>query len=239
LFFGYINVLVKTKRGEVSPLIEVKIESEEKLLSKSKLIMKREKAKQRVKTKMDLPIVTKIESDVNIEEFDNLDTDSKTKKKMIQMIRNRISAQNSRDRKKAYLSQLEDAKNQLYTETLKASQEKNYLMNEINKMKEQNAKLLKENHKLKKIEDLDCGNCHQGFRPNDQEIQNQTIEELTQNIINSSDSKTSNMLAKNKGLFKNTFSFALSLSIILLTKFNQQNTNSKTFIFLLIFNTFL
>ena len=187
--------------------------------------MKREKAKQRAKNKMDFPIVPKIEANISLEEFDNIEADPKTKKKMIQMIRNRISAQNSRDRKKAYLSQLEDAKNRLYTETLRASQEKNCLLDEINKIKEHNTRLLKENQKLRKIDDLGCENCQRGSE--DKTSQNQTIEEITQNMIKSSDSKTSNMLAKNKTLFKSTFSFALSLSLILLSKFGQLNNSKK------------
>ncbi len=61
-----------------------------KIMEKTKRIVKREKAKQRAMA------------------VDDEKIDDKHLKKMTQMIRNRISAQNSRDRKKMYVNDLEN-----------------------------------------------------------------------------------------------------------------------------------
>jgi len=51
--------------------------------------------------------ITEIPQKYIPEGFNQTNLDEKSKKKMVQMIRNRISAQNSRDRKKAYRKKLE------------------------------------------------------------------------------------------------------------------------------------
>mmetsp|Transcript_33025 Transcript_33025/g.29932 ORF Transcript_33025/g.29932 Transcript_33025/m.29932 type:complete len:87 (-) Transcript_33025:1231-1491(-) len=75
------------------------------------------------------------------------------------MIRNRISAQNSRDRKKAYLSQLENIKEHLAEENKKMNQENSHLLEEIKKLEEAHARAVQENEELKKSLNFVCNFC--------------------------------------------------------------------------------
>lgn len=63
--------------------------------------------------------------------------ETKQQKKVLQMIRNRISAQNSRDRKKAYISKLEAEKDDILLEGIEQrkvlSQTQSQLQQERNK----------------------------------------------------------------------------------------------------------
>jgi len=218
--------IIKTKRNQSIEHLEVKIESEEKILTKSKLIMKREKAKLRAKCKLESPIFAKIECKSSPEEtVCDEPVEGKTKKKMVQMIRNRISAQNSRDRKKAYLVQLEEAKTKLYTDTMKVNQEKSMLTNEILKMKQANKRLAAENQELKLKNALGCVNCHQ--RNNNYSLEHQSLDEMIQNVISNTEPETANLLMKNESVFKNAFSFSLFLSSQILKKQIDQTQASN------------
>ena len=114
---------------------------------KSKRILKREKAKQRAQARA--PKITEdtlftgdIPAKYIPEGFYNPDVDEKTKKKMLQMVRNRISAQNSRDRKKQQAQHLEEKNNEL-------KQENFGLKNRVNEQDEIIKALRKENEELK------------------------------------------------------------------------------------------
>lgn len=116
--------------------------------TKSKRIQKREKAKQRSQAKV--PKVTEeaiisgeIPSKYIPEGFNPENLDEKSKKKMLQMIRNRISAQNSRDRKKNLIETLENQQRVLSEENLK-------LKSRIRQLEDINAQLQKENQGYKK-----------------------------------------------------------------------------------------
>jgi hypothetical protein len=142
-------------------------EPESKLNNRSKRIQKREKAKERVKTKTTKSSNTKasakqkeelstedllqqVDARFIPEGFNDPDLDDKTRKKMIQMIRNRVSAQNSRDRKKVYLQQLEETNNQLTEETVRLEKEKVVLMNKLKEAELTCQKFREENETLKR-----------------------------------------------------------------------------------------
>ena len=104
--------------------------------TQGKIVVKRENAKRRVQ-----------ENEKNIREQqeklieDNSELSEGEKKKMKQIIRNRISAQQSRDRKKAYVAQLTDENNQLKLQNTmfkykiqELSQENAYLKNQLSGM---------------------------------------------------------------------------------------------------------
>lgn len=94
-------------------------EKETKIMEKRKRKMKRELAKSRK--------ISKVES----EKLDSMDIDPKEQKRIQQMLKNRISAQASRDRKKMYMSNMEsknarlEALNSQYEARLKRLEEEN------------------------------------------------------------------------------------------------------------------
>lgn len=98
-------------------------EEQHKMMEKSKRIIKREKAKTRKASKNQEASTNNSNNELNdrialeVGTLDNMD--DKSKKKKVQMIRNRISAQNSRDRKKAYIFSLESENADLREEKAK------------------------------------------------------------------------------------------------------------------------
>jgi len=138
-----------TGNGEITPLVD-KSPSEDKLVSKSKRIQKRTEAKERTKVKQEAKAFFEgIDSKFLPEGYDDPNLDEKSRKKMIQMVRNRISAQNSRDRRKNRLEQLEEINSQLNKDIKTLTQEKNGLIQEINSLQNSNNMLFQENQNLK------------------------------------------------------------------------------------------
>ncbi|CAD8168885.1 unnamed protein product [Paramecium octaurelia] len=102
--FEYMSETLQTSEKGLLEMQQSNPQNFQKLVEKMKRTMRREKAKQR-KNKEEPEIVSSSKKIKRKKEDDDplRDNDKKT----IQMIRNRISAQNSRDRKKQYLHQLE------------------------------------------------------------------------------------------------------------------------------------
>jgi len=142
-------------------------ERETKLNSRSKRIQKREKAKERVKTKTTKNTTTKasakpkeelsnedfllqVDAKFIPEGFDDPDMDDKTRKKMIQMIRNRVSAQNSRDRKKVYLQQLEENNTHLSEANARLIKEKENILKQLKEAEATCQKFKEENEALRR-----------------------------------------------------------------------------------------
>ncbi len=98
------------------------------------------------------------------------ETGEKSQKKMVQMIRNRISAQNSRDRRKAQMQALEQGKDVLSQENQKLWSEKAILLKEVLKLEQSNNKLMAEREKLlkkkkkKTNEKLTCVTCEKNSK---------------------------------------------------------------------------
>ena len=214
---------MRTKRGSISDSIEVKIETEEKLLNKSKLIMKREKAKLRVRTKLDRTSI-KIETKSFSEGSEDSEFCGKNNNKnVLQMVRNRISAQNSRDRKKMYLNQLEEAKNKLHTDTQYLTNEKNSLMKELYELRESNRKLQEENQGLKMSFENGFEQLNQKFAVDN--LAQQSFQETIRNVIKNFDPATQKLLNENtKNLYDNTSNFAVFFSIIFMLYKNNQES---------------
>jgi len=126
------------------------------LSSHSKKIQKRDKAKARAKIKQNMAMVMAIAPEKYIPSgIDDPNLDDKTKRKMVQMAKNRMAAQKTRDRKKQYTSELEEVKNHL-AKVNEELEEKNRLLEERIKALEMNqVYLLQENQELKKSQFLD------------------------------------------------------------------------------------
>ena len=93
------------------------------------------------------------------EELNNPNLDEKSCRKLKQMIRNRISAQNSRDRKKAYINNLEKNSQHLKMRNTQ-------LLNEITALREANKLLHNEKEDLKKNSKKATGFCSHCGYPN-------------------------------------------------------------------------
>ncbi len=200
---------------------EVKVETDDKLISKSKRIMKREKAKQRVKVKQECesPMLSGVYSKYIPEGFDNPDLDEKTRKKMIQMIRNRISAQSSRDKKKAYMMHLEEVKNLLIEEKERTVQEKEQLMKQLHKLEKAQKKLKSENVELMKNSNKTCGNC--GEDKFDQD--SKSVGESFSNLLSRLTGLDLNKIPDgNSKVFKRTMTLATMISIMMVMNIVQQ-----------------
>jgi hypothetical protein len=134
--------------------------------------------------------------------FENLSLEDKTGKKMLQMIRNRISAQNSRDRI-------------LYQENLGLSVERSKLLEEMQRLKESNAIFLKEREQFLK---------KQGQSPISGPSTQSSVEQLK------IDNYLSNLGMKPKQGMSLAFSLGLLLSVSMMMQINEQNMlkmNSK------------
>lgn len=130
----------------------------ERLMLKSKRLLKRENAKQRSKSKINEkdPFLNVIypesaikEENITVKEEisfiskENTESDTncppvdKERKKAIQKLRNRVSAQQSRDRKKQYLENLEKENAKLAQKVKILEEGRNTLIEENSKLKEQ------------------------------------------------------------------------------------------------------
>ena len=193
---------------------------------RSKRIQKREKAKNRkaannkISEKSDLSFEKMYaKEDENIEEFvlknqKNLPVDAKAQKKMIQMIRNRISAQNSRDRKKAYIYQLEKENKTLKTQNAELLDIIKSLENDKSDFKEQIKELQQQNINIKKNAYYD-----DNFIDEEENIQNNSYRNNSVNIIKGSSSKE---------LIKFGFAFLTILSIFCFMGFKQNSNNENS-----------
>jgi len=202
-------------------------QEDEKLLTKSKRIMKRNAAKERKKAKEETTFSLEgIDKKFIPEGFDDPNLDEKTRKKMIQMIRNRISAQNSRDRKKFQMQKLEDINTGIMEENTNLLREKAALLNEIAKMQENERKLYKEIENLRQSTVCSsCGRAQNGdFTHNMDEAQQYSTEEEglpIGGLSNLSSPLLTRFASGGKG-FLAFFAFTCFLSLIVVMNYQQK-----------------
>jgi len=222
--------IIRTQKQEIikasTETFEVKIESEDKLVSRTKRIQKREKAKQRLRIKQEAsPALSSVNSKYIPDGFDNPDLDDKSKRKMVQMIRNRISAQNSRDRKKHYMMQLEEAKSILADENNKLSNEKGLLLKQLKKLEKNQKKLQHENADLKKCWEENCKKCGQNKGFNCMEEEEPEGQSTLSKILNKITAPIMNKLPEGQKPFnKKTMTLATIISIVMVMNIVQQGT---------------
>ncbi|CAD8174867.1 unnamed protein product [Paramecium pentaurelia] len=139
-FFEYMSETLQTSQEGLMEMQKSNPQNFQKLIEKMKRTMRREKAKQR--KHKDEPEIVQSSKKIKRKKQDD-DPLRDNDKKTIQMIRNRISAQNSRDRKKQYLQQLEN----------QAQKELNYNIELRKQLEELQAKHQKLTNKSSKIRD--------------------------------------------------------------------------------------
>ena len=203
--------------------VYTKAELEEKQNNKSKRTMKRQIAKERTKTKQDYTAFLEgVDSKFLPEGFDDPNLDEKTKKRMVQMVRNRISAQNSRDRKKGHMRKLEDINTKLVLEKEALVRERVNLVDEIQRLQQTNHALYEENQTLKNGNV--CSLCRRG--------QNGETQNEDENLIASTeDSLTGGFSGLNSPVlqrfasggrgFMTFFAFAAFVSLVVVMNVQQ------------------
>jgi hypothetical protein len=200
--------------------------SEEKVLNKSKRISKRNEAKERTKARQDAASFFQgVDSKFLPEGYDDPNLDEKTRKKMIQMVRNRISAQNSRDRKKMFMNQLEDVNAKLREEISSLNNDKAILMNQVGRLQEDQNRLLHENEALK--QNQICPSCRRlqngEIGQNEDEIFQPSTEESLQGggLSTLSSPILSRFSSNTRGFFGFAFTLATIMGIAILVMNGQ------------------
>jgi len=156
--------IIRMKREASNDSIDVKVEPEKKVMDNFRREIKRQATKRRIQMRANPNSEMGSDDQTSmLEGLSKSDMDEKSQKKMLQMIRNRISAQNSRDKRKNYVGALENVQDTLYLENEKLNQEKLQLINEMKKIELTNNELLKERNSLLKGESVGCFNCQPLF----------------------------------------------------------------------------
>jgi len=184
--------------------------------------MKREKARQRALTRFVKPICLKIEADLESESQDAPTGEVKNKKKVLQMIRNRISAQTSRDRKKHYLYQLEDSKSKLYSENSMLKHQNTSLLQEIAKLKAANQRMIQQNEGLRNgsgLEIIDIDPVEE--KP---KLNQHVIETIVRKVMNNN----TGILSQGKESLTDVCSFASALSSMVFGQNDSQNSKLES-----------
>ena len=199
-----------------------------KLAMKSKRIMKREQAKQRAKEKVQLKkeIEVKEESERSMRREDEADDDcedlsEKDKKKMEQKIRNRVSAQQSRDRKKVYIVNLEHQNAALITENSLLKQDVMFLKQENEHLKQENY-YLKTQMPRKNTEDNENPSPLEASLESDSTNPNYLYEETTNSVFSSPLHKNNG--GSNKKLFSYGMALLTIISLVMVFGFGANET---------------
>lgn len=200
-----------------------------KLAMKSKRIIKREQAKQRAKEKVQLKkeVEVKEESERSMRREDEAEEDcedlsEKDKRKMQQKIRNRVSAQQSRDRKKVYIVNLEQQNAVLMTENSLLKQDVMFLKQENEHLKQENY-YLKTQIPRKNTEDNENPSPLEASLESDSTNPNYLYEETTNNSVYSSPLYNNNGGSPKK-LFKYGMALLTIISLVMVFGFGVNET---------------
>ncbi len=187
-------------------------EPEPKIHKNSKKIQKKDKTKEKApkgkqKRQQATELLLKtVDKRLIPEGFYDPNLDNKTRKKMIQMIRNRVSAQTSRDKKKAYMAQVEENKKELENENIKLAHENSYLLERVKTLEAENAA-------LKRGSDSYCSKC--GFTlENEMPNSNPETEDSSLEQSNVS-SPTLRRGSSRRGFFGFSMAFAAIFCVLL------------------------
>lgn len=117
----------------------------------SKKIQKRNKEEKKVKAKHELEQLLATTAKKYIPEgIDDPNLDDKTKRKMVQMVKNRVAAQKTRDKRKNYMSELEEVKARLDEANRQLNERNSLLEQRVRELESSQARLMAENLELKR-----------------------------------------------------------------------------------------
>lgn len=195
----------------------------------SKKINKRDKSQVRFKSKKkdDEEFLASVDPKYIPDEFYDPKLSAGARKKMLIKIRNRAAAQTSRDKKKAYVNQLEDAKNQIIQENKQLKEENRELTSGWGKMEEEIHMLRNELQAYKMREqEMTCMHCGRKQVEEENLMPNYNNNTSTENSSGGLESPLSSPLltrcspkgGSNKGFYFFMFAFAA----IVMTVFTLQ-----------------
>lgn len=117
----------------------------------SKKIQKRNKEEKKAKAKQELEQLLATTAKKYIPEgIDDPNLDDKTKRKMVQMVKNRVAAQKTRDKRKTYMSELEEVKARLDEANRQLNERNRLLEQRVRELECSQAQLMAENQELKR-----------------------------------------------------------------------------------------
>lgn len=211
----------KKEENSTSDETSVSIPIPNKIADRSRRIIKREKAKQRtsVKNVALAPVinVTEISDSYASKGFEPEEVDDKSKKKMVQMIRNRISAQNSRDRKKAYMKRLEQQQKKIASDNLEYQRE-------IRQLKNANEALKLECEHLRRCLMTSFNETHDKLYQSEENMSGMNSNEEIE-------FKSGSLVRKNNGskqLVKYSLALATLFAVLMFSNINIQSGNSAS-----------
>ena len=210
----------KKEETSTSDETSVSLPIADKQDNKSRRIFKRQKAKQRnsVKSLVLTPSVSVAETPKKHipEDFDQATSDNKCKRKMVQMIRNRISAQNSRDRKKAYMKKLEMHQKKLASENFQYQKE-------LVQYKQMNEALKLECEYLRRCLMTNISETHDTIYKNEDDIIQNESNEMCQESKSEVCTKKQN---SSTHLKKYSLALATLFAVLMFSNITLQNGNS-------------
>ena len=139
--------LVRTVKGAE----EGEEDEQSKLMPQTKRISKRDKAKLIAKTKQETAfLLSNAASKYIPPKFDDPVVDLKTKRRMIQLVKNRVAAQKTRDARKSRFVNIQQEKERVDEENRRLNEQNTSLLAKIRELEEAQKRLLTENEVLKR-----------------------------------------------------------------------------------------
>lgn len=121
------------------------------LCSNSKKIQKRNQAKERTRKKQEIAeLLSKTAKKYIPEGIEDPNLDIKSKRRLVQIVKNRISAQRTRDHRKRYINELEEVKARLAEANHELLERNRMLEERLKAMEDSHSKLRAENEELRR-----------------------------------------------------------------------------------------
>lgn len=187
------------------------------IAAKTKIVQKRDKAKQKMKANKELSrLMTTAAKKYIPPALEDPNLDEKTKRKLVQVLKNRVASQKTRDRRKMYISELEEVKSRLEEENSILNLKNTYLEERLRAMEEAEIMLKAENEELKRkqIAEVHIDDPYQFLHL---ESKQGFAEQNGENKmpINTDDNEELPMLSRGSSQNKSSFTFLFIMTTII------------------------